>query len=309
MSAARFSSLNTIRNKSTAASACARRKIVVAKSAPILGVDVGEDFLDLALLLPDRATLSYHRVPLRDIKRQVVGSIATRIAELLNSNLKGGIALVDSPRAPRDVDCSSARMIRRMDAPRTRVIDASLRELLREKFEGKMRPLSMFPTPLAAYFAGCIAHSGCKPHLRAIAEELLAPMIAEPVFARDGVLAGGTFTRFMLAGFAVFPALERLGMRAFESYPDLQMRLWSDGVKLPPKRAGEALRVRQMICSRLAAAVEVANFRAPKTLDESDAAVLALSAAVSNLTGALIELCCPPEGRFAVAFKGGAHRA
>ncbi len=271
---------------------------------------MGEDFLDLAKLSGNRAALSYHRVPLRDIKRPVVGSIAARIAEAVNGDLMGGIALVDSPRAPRDVDCSNGKLIPRTNPPQGRVIDASLRELLRERFEGRMRPLSMFPTPLGAYFAGCIAHPGCKPHLRAIGEELLASVIAQPIVASSGSLAGGTFTRFMLTGFAVFPALEQLGVRAFESYPDLQMRLWSDGVELPPKRSGAALRVRQKICAQLAATIKVTKFDRPKTLDEADAAVLALSAAASNLAGSLLELCCPPEGRFAVAFKdGGAHRA
>ena len=39
--------------------------------------------------------------------------------------------------------------------------------------------------------------------------------------------AAATFTRFMLAGFATYRALERLGVPAFESYPDLQLRLSS----------------------------------------------------------------------------------
>ncbi len=86
----------------------------------------------------------------------------------------------------------------------------------------------------------------------------------------------------MLAGFAVFPALERLGVGAFEAYPDLQMRLWSDGGELPPKRnRAEAIRVRRRICARLARIVGVRPFEAPRTLDQADAAVLALSAAAS----------------------------
>ena len=107
----------------------------------------------------------------------------------------------------------------------------------------------------------------------------------------------------MLAGFAVFPALEQLGVRAFEAYPDLQLRLWSDGVDLPPKKfRRDALRVRKNICTKLAASLQIDNFEAPTTLDEADAAVLALSAAASASAQALIELRCPPEGRFAVAF-------
>ena len=268
---------------------------------------MGEDYLDLAMLTTDRASISYNRVPLRGIASPVIDSIAQRIAEAVGRDLRGGIALVDSPRAPRDVDCSGGRLIRRTEAPRARLIDASLRELLRVRFEGAMRPLSMFPTPLAGYFAGCVANRGCKPHLRAIAEELLGPVIRFPLASKDGFLSGGTFTRFMLAGFAVFPALEQLGIRAFESYPDLQMRLWSDGIHLPSKKfRGEALRVRRNICAQLAAIINVSNFDLPETLDEADAAILALSAAASASTKSLVELHCAAEGRFAVAFKADA---
>ncbi len=255
------------------------------------------------MLTADRARLSYHRVPLTDIASPVVDSIAQRIAEAVGCDLRGGVAFVDSPRTPRDVDCSSGLMVQREDPPRTRVIDASLRELLRARFNGTMRPLSMFPTPLASYFAGCIASRDCKPHLRAIAEELLATVIDIPHPKKPRPIPGGTFTRFMLAGFATFPALEQLGVRAFEAYPDLQLRLWSDGVSLPPKKfRSDALRVRKDICMKLAASLQIANLKAPKTLDEADAAVLALSAVASASAHALIELRCAPEGRFAVGF-------
>ena len=52
------------------------------------------------------------------------------------------------------------------------------------------------------------------------------------------------------------------------------------------------------------AIIKVANIEAPTTLDEADAAVLAMSAAASASTDSLIELHCAAEGRFAVAFKG-----
>jgi hypothetical protein len=282
--------------------------MVIVRGAPILGVDVGEDYLDLALLTASRTRLSYHRVRLAGIANPATASVAQRIADAVDHDLRGGVALVDSPRTPRDVDCSGATMSQRANAPHARAIDASLRELLRARFNAAMRPLSMFPTPLASYFAGCVAHPGCKPHLRAIAEELLAPVIALPRISTPASLAGGTFTRFMLAGFAVFPALEQLGIRAFEAFPDLQMRLWSDGAPLPPKRLrNEALLARRKICARLAAIIGVRNFENPKTLDEADAAVLALSAAASASAKSLIELHCAQEGRFAVAFKGAAN--
>ncbi len=287
-------------------SSCTQRKIIVAKSAPILGVDVGEDFLDLAMLSAGRATLSHHRVALVGIGKPVVESLARRIADAAGENLRGALALVDSPRSPRDVDCSGKRMLMRIEAPSARVIDAALRQLLRARFNGAMRPLAMFPTPLASYFAACAAMHGCKPHLRAIAEEILASAIPIPRATQTKSIVGGTFTRFMLAGFAVFPALERLGARAFEAYPDLQMRLWSDGAQLPPKRSrAEALRVRTNICAALAGILGMTNYDTPTTLDEADAAVLALSAAASASAQSLIELRCEAEGRFAVAFKAG----
>jgi hypothetical protein len=49
--------------------------------------------------------------------------------------------------------------------------------------------------------------------------------------------------------------------------------------------------------------VGVTSYHPPTTLDEADAAVLALSAAASAAIGSLFELHCSPEGRFAVAFE------
>ena len=290
-------------------STCTRRAIVISENAPILGIDVGEDYLDIAMLNGEPAALSYHRVAIAGIPAPVVESLARRIADAVGCDLREGIALVDSPRTPRDIDCSGEKLMLRMDASRARVIDASVRELLRMRFKGTMRPLSMFPTPLASYFAGCVADSRCKPHLRAIAEELFASLIPIPRAGMTKSLAGGTFTRFMLAGFAAFPALEKLGVRAFEAYPDLQMRLWSAGVELPPKKfRAEALRVRKDICGRLGKIIGVRSYQPPRTLDEADAAVLALSAAASAATGSLLELRCPAEGRFAVAFEAAPAR-
>jgi hypothetical protein len=269
---------------------------------------VGENFLDLAILTPERAQLSYHRVPLEGVARPVAKSIGERIAAVSRIDLRGGVALVDSPRAPRDVDCSGPVMIARRDAPIGRMIDAALRQLLRRESKGT---ISMFPTPRAEYFAGCIASSTCKPHLRAIGEELLASVVEvrEAKSRESKSLAGGTFTRFMLVGFGVFPALENSGVRAFEAYPDLTLRLWSESESLPPKKySGEALRVRASICKRLACIVGIREFRIPTTLDEADAAVLALSAVASSDAGALIELHCPAEGRFAVAFPSTSNR-
>lgn len=194
-------------------------------------------------------------------------------------------------------------MTARRDAPAARLIDAALRALLRSTPRCGVAALSMFPTPTADYFARCIASAACKPHLRAIGEELLAPLF-DPQISTPSTVAGGLlFTRFMLAGFAAFRALEAMGVRAFECFPDLQFRLWSDGATLPSKRQrSAALSAQQRACIRLVQKLGVAEFESPATLDEADAAVLALSAAASAERGGLIELRCAPEGRFAVGF-------
>ena len=253
-----------IREKSTALSACSLRQMVIARGAPILGVDVGEDYLDLALLTASRTRLSYHRVRLAGIANPATASVAQRIADAVDHDLRGGVALVDSPRTPRDVDCSGATMSQRANAPHARAIDASLRELLRARFNAAMRPLSMFPTPLASYFAGCVAHPGCKPHLRAIAEELLAPVIALPRISTPPPLQEEPL-RASCSRIRRIPGIGATGYRAFEAFPDLQMRLWSDGAPLPPKRLrNEALLARRKICARLAAVVGVRNFENPR---------------------------------------------
>jgi hypothetical protein len=68
---------------------------------------VGENYLDLAMLTADRTRLAYHRVPLEGVRSPIALSIARRIADAVKCNLQSGLALVDSPRTPRDVDCSS----------------------------------------------------------------------------------------------------------------------------------------------------------------------------------------------------------
>jgi hypothetical protein len=277
-----------------------RRAIAIPDDAPIAGIDVGEDFLDLAILDAGRSRLDYRRVAFGGLRRPAVDTLAERIADAAPELRRGAVALVDSPRAPRDLDCSGPAMLARPDAPAARLIDAALRGLLRSTRSG-IDALSMFPTPQAAYFARCIASAQCKPHLRAIGEELLGGLIDAPI---DGAVRGGLlFTRFMLAGFAAFRALEALDVRAFECLPDLQFRLWSGGAPLPSKRMrADALRARQRTCASLARALGLKTFPMPATLDEADAGVLALSAAASARRDALIEIRCAPEGRFAVGF-------
>ena len=106
----------------------------------------------------------------------------------------------------------------------------------------------------------------------------------------------------MLAGFATYRALERLGVQAFESYPDLQLRLSSPLAELPPKgRRAEALAARRRILASLAARLRLRDTPVAATLDQADAAALALAAAVCARRGALWVISNPCEGRFMLA--------
>ncbi len=167
----------------------------------------------------------------------------------------------------------------------------------------------MFPTPRFDYFARCARDPRCKPHLRAIAAELFDQLLDDGGDARDSSPGGGgTFTRFMLAGFATYRALERLGVPACESYPDLQLRLSSPSTRLPPKRRhAEALAVRRRIVASLAAQLGLRDTPVPANLDQADAAALALAAAASARSGTLWVVSNPCEGRFMLALDN--HQA
>jgi hypothetical protein len=92
----------------------------------------------------------------------------------------------------------------------------------------------------------------------------------------------------MLTGFAAYRAIAGIGVEIYEAYPDLAFRIWGRGVEIPPKSAGRsALEARVRINRRLAEEVGCEGEVRLATLDEADAAVLALSEAA--------------EGRFALA--------
>ncbi len=115
--------------------------------------------------------------------------------------------------------------------------------------------------------------------------------------------AGGNFTRFMLAGFVSFRAWREMGVPALEAYPDLQFRLNSRGA-LPPKRArGKALSARARIIGRLRRSFGLSGAAGPRTLDQADAEVLALTAAIAARTGSLAALEHPAEGRFLLTLR------
>lgn len=166
--------------------------------------------------------------------------------------------------------------------------------------EGEDAPrLSLFPTPRLEYFRRCIEDPSCKPHLRAIGRELFG---CAALSVKDGPRGGAIFTRFMLSGFATYKALEALHLTAFEAYPDLQFRLWRDNRPLTSKnRRAEALKDRIEIVSAVADLAGIIGTDRIHTLDQADAAILAISmhAALDHGAAALIEE--PEEGRFAVA--------
>lgn len=169
----------------------------------------------------------------------------------------------------------------------------------------------MFPTRPLDYFARQIAAPSCKPHLRAFGHELFGRGATDP-----GLPTGGTFTRFMLAGFAAYRALEMRRITRYEGYPDLQFRLWSGDVPLPSKMKKKmkkadravALAARQRLVATLADRLDVGGAAAVATLDQADAAILALSllAAQSADCGIVVEH--PAEGRFWITLPAATAR-
>jgi Protein of unknown function (DUF429) len=266
---------------------------------------VGEDFLDAAILDGRRSRLSFARVALRGIASDVAGKLAQRLSTAMPVLKEGAIVLVDSPRWPLVLERSRRKLAARHQGPPGRIIDRRLRQLVRtlQAAAGKriVRGLSMFPTPPIGYFVHCAESAVCKPHLRAIALSLFGSLVG-PASIQKRLRPGVLFTRFMLAGFAAYPALEALEAKPFEAYPDLAFRLWADGVRLAPKsRKAQALAARRRINARLARRLGLECVAPAATLDQADAAVLALSAAIAAREGVLAMIEAPEEGRFMLA--------
>jgi len=218
-----------------------------------IGIDVGENFLDLAILDTRARTLVLKRVALDGLNGGACATLAGRIKEVVPGVDAHVSVLVDSPRWPRDLDWSNPSD-KRDPAPREREIDVELKRifsLLMGAPDGKpYKPgLAMFPTPRYDYFTQWADAVAGKPHLSAIAKELFGALSNGNAC---GPIHGGTFTRFMLAGFATYRALEGLGIDAFESYPDLQLRLSSPSALPPKKRHTQALNARRDIVASLA---------------------------------------------------------
>jgi hypothetical protein len=223
--------------------------------------------------------------------------------------LHGAIVLVDSPRWPSDLDWSKPGVVAAADCHRGREIDFGLRALvihLRELgANSALAPLSMFPTPALRYFGAHLNAAACKPHLRALGRALFGGVLD----GEFGPAAGGIFTRFMIAGFAAYRALEAIGADIYECYPDLQFKLWCGQHRLSSKnstgRGGRAaaLTTRVSVLRSLARTLGVGGCGLIRRLDEADGAILALSVTAARRRGATIIFEKASEGRFMVALN------
>jgi hypothetical protein len=258
------------------------------------------------LIDPARRTLELSRVALRGIDEAAAGAqreLARRIGRAAPQLDRGAIAIIDSPRWPLDLDWSQPGVVRRADEVPGRAIDRALQRLVKalRAAGASTLKLAMFPTPRLDYFARQIAAPGCKPHLRAFGRELFGHGGTDP-----GPPKGGTFTRFMLVGFAAYQALALRRVTRYEGFPDLQFRLWSGEEPLPSKmRKGmrkadraAALDARRRLVATLAARLRVDGAAAVSTLDQADAAILALSVLAAESTDCGLVVEHPAEGRF-----------
>jgi len=322
----------------------------------VAGIDVGEDFLDVATL-HESQHLRLTRINLRDIPAAMDGPFDTNAVESLSAillaripQLRGALVLIDSPRWPSDLEWSKARggswrsaepkpdpvgsaeqpkETALRAAPRTarsgslsfqrsrreaavtanfaaksgRQLDGALRALVHflrtVQANSTLTSLSMFPTPPLRYFGAHLNALACKPHLRMLGQALFGQLLNR----NYGAASGGIFTRFMIAGFALYQALEAIGGEPYECYPDLQFRLWCRGLQLASKKkAGSAaFASRLRVLSVLAQSLGVSGFEQLQRLDEADAAILALSVIGGNRRGAIFILENRHEGRFMVA--------
>ena len=127
-----------------------------------------------------------------------------------------------------------------------------------------------------------------------------------PVQVPARLTAGALFTRFMIAGFAVYQALAKIGVEAYEGYPYLGFRLWMAGDdELPAKKKTSnayaiALEARRKILQRITLPAKF-KMAPPATYDEADAAILATTVAAASRDSSLFQISDRAEGRFIVA--------
>jgi hypothetical protein len=284
-------------------------RLAIARHRAIVGIDVGENYLDLAIIDADRRRLEHSRIDLREIGgADPIGELASRFARCLGASgsraIARSIAIIDSPRSPLDADGMTFAPI--LDPMASRAIDAGLREIVRALNRNPNRApklrLSLFPSRPTKYFVDCAFHPDCKPHLGAFGSRLFArPTTMIPASPLSG---GALFTRFMIAGFATYRALEQLGVEAYEGYPYLAFSLWRKNHEdLPPKnRANVALPARNLILQRLAARFSDLATPSANSLDQADAAILAITTVLAIAErNALLVIHAPHEGRFLIA--------
>jgi hypothetical protein len=168
--------------------------------------------------------------------------------------------------------------------------------------------LWLFPTPPMRYFNSCVHDPACKPHLHSMGEQIFRSLKSHwQIPTKPTKLSGGAvFTRFMIAGFAVYQALARIGVEAYEGYPYLGFRLWmARDDELPAKIKtsnvyANALEARRRILQRIRLPAKF-KMAPPASYDEADAAILAITVAAASNDHAIFQICDRAEGRFVVA--------
>jgi hypothetical protein len=251
-----------------------------------------------------RDAIQFARIDVRDLTDDVkpIERLDERIRATFPNIDREMIALIDSPRWPRDLDCSCVDVRYRVEQVRRRAIDEALGWIVQDlRLGGSNRfRLSMFPTPGLEYFLAQIGSPICKPHLRAFGYALFGSDHGD-----QDPIRGGNFTRFMLIGFALYRALQGMGVTCYESYPDLQFRLSSHGEQLPSKIKGAprsaALASRRKIVMEFASRLGISGGEEISSLDAADAAIIALAACRISDEDVGIFLTHPAEGTFLFA--------
>ncbi|HEY2105099.1 MAG TPA: hypothetical protein VGH29_04915, partial [Candidatus Binataceae bacterium] len=157
---------------------CAIRS--VAPPDVMVGVDVGEDFLDLAVLRIKSRLVEHHRIALAGIEGNPLGMLRERLSACGPDCGPRWLVLIDSPRWPLDLDASDRSILPRAQVPEGRILDQTLRALLRASARHRTIRLSMFPTPKFAYFTNCASARACKPHLLSVYRELFETRLTTP---------------------------------------------------------------------------------------------------------------------------------
>src|SRR5271165_1407226 len=176
-----------------------QRRLNPEQDTSFVGIDVGEYFLDLAMLR-DSCAIDHRRIDLRDLESDPINGLAHKLKMVCPTNRC--VALVDSPRSPRDVDLRASRGRADAPCPSGRAIDRALHEFVLARVGPRPR-FSLFPTPALEYFDAWVRQPDAKSHLRAFHSALFRPADETRSNESSRKPSGGTFTRFMLSGFAV----------------------------------------------------------------------------------------------------------